>query len=116
MGSLDDLAARYSAFTDRQTPTIRAPVSLPTCAAGHIQGGYVLFYDTPQRFDRPQLTGLEDLAVGLGADLRWVQRTTIHVSRSLEDEPVRHGALAATYSVARTLVRSPRPATSCWAR
>ena len=60
----------------------------------------MLFYDTPQRFDRPQLTELEDLGARLGADLRRVQRTTTHASRSLEDEPVPHGALAATYSVA----------------
>ena len=100
VGSLDDLAGRYPTFTDRQSSTIEAVASLPIVAAGHIQGGYVLFYDTPQRFDRPQLTALADLGASLGADLRRVQRTTTHVSRSLEDEPVRHGALAATYSVA----------------
>ena len=100
VGSLDDLAACYPAFTDRQTSTIRALASIPIVAAGHIQGGYVLFYDTPQRFDRPQLAELEALGARLGADLRRVQRTTTHASRSLEDEPVPHGALAATYSVA----------------
>jgi len=100
VGPLDDLAGRYPTFIDRQTSPIRALASLPIFAAGHIQGGYVLFYDTPQRFDRPQLRGLEELGARLGADLRRVQRTTIHASRSLEDEPVRHGALAATYSVA----------------
>jgi len=99
-GSLDALAASYPAFTDRQTSTIRALASIPIVAAGHIQGGYVLFYDAPQRFDRPQLTELGDLGARLGADLRRVQRTTTHVSRALGDEPVRHGALAATYSVA----------------
>jgi anti-sigma regulatory factor (Ser/Thr protein kinase) len=73
---------------------------MPIFAAGHIQGGYVLFYDTPQPFDRPQLTGLETLAARLGAELRRTQRTTTHASRSLEDEPVPNGALAATYPVA----------------
>lgn len=100
VGSLDDLAGRYPAFTDRQTSTTRALASLPIFAAGHIQGGYVLFYDTPQRFDRPQLTGLQDLGSRLGADLRRAQRTTVHTSRSLDDEPVPNGALAATHSVA----------------
>jgi anti-sigma regulatory factor (Ser/Thr protein kinase) len=100
VGSLDDLAGRYPAFTDRQASTIRALASLPIVAAGHIQGGYVLFYDTPQRFNREQLRELEDLGARLGADLRRVQRTTSHASRALEDEPVPHGALAATYSVA----------------
>jgi anti-sigma regulatory factor (Ser/Thr protein kinase) len=100
VGSMDDLASRYPAFTDRQPSKIRALASLPIFAAGHIQGGYVLFYDTPQPFDRPQLIELEDLGANLGADLRRVQRTTTHASRSLQDEPVPHGALAATYSVA----------------
>ncbi len=99
VGSLDDLAARYPAFTDRQTSTIRALASLPIFAAGHIQGGYVLFYDTPQRFDRPQMAELEDLGASLGADLRRAQRTAVHTSRSLDEEPVPHGALAVTYSV-----------------
>jgi anti-sigma regulatory factor (Ser/Thr protein kinase) len=99
VGSLKDLAGRYPAFTDRQTPSIRALASLPIFAAGHIQGGFVLFYDTPQRFDRPQLTRLKDLGARLGADLRRVQRTTVHASRSLDDEPVPYGALAARYSV-----------------
>jgi anti-sigma regulatory factor (Ser/Thr protein kinase) len=99
VGSLDDLAARYPAFTDRQTSKIRALASFPLFAAGHIQGGYVLFYDAPQPFDRSQLTGLEDLGARLGADLRRLQRTTTHTSRALSDEPVPHGALAATHSV-----------------
>lgn len=99
-GSLDDLAARYPAFTGRQSSRTRALASLPIFAAGHIQGGYALFYETPQRFDRPQLAELEALADRLGADLRRVQRATTHASRSLEDEPVPHGALTATYSVA----------------
>jgi anti-sigma regulatory factor (Ser/Thr protein kinase) len=100
VGSMDDLAGRYPAFTNRQPSKIRALACLPIFAAGHIQGGYALFYDTPQLFDRPQLIELEDLGARLGAELRRVQRTTTHVSRSLDDEPVRHGALAATYSVA----------------
>lgn len=100
VGSLDDLAGNYPAFTDRQTPTVRALASLPIVVAGHIQGGYVLFYDTPQPFDRPQLIELEDLGANLGAELRRVQRTTTHASRSLVDEPVPNGGLAATYSVA----------------
>lgn len=100
VGSMDDLAGRYPAFSDRQTSTTRALASLPISAAGHIQGGYVLFYDVPQRFDHPQLTRLKDLGARLGADLRRAQRTTLHASRSLDDEPVPNGALAATCSVA----------------
>ncbi|WP_331062651.1 ATP-binding protein [Nocardioides sp.] len=99
-GSMDDLAARYPAFTGRQSPKTRALASIPIFAAGHVQGGYALFYDTPQRFDGPQLTELDALAGRLGADLRRVQRATTHASRSLEGAPVPHGGLAATYSVA----------------
>jgi anti-sigma regulatory factor (Ser/Thr protein kinase) len=100
VGSLDDLAAGYPAFTHRQTSQIRALAALPIVAAGHIQGGYVLFFDKAQRFDTTQLTELEDLGSGLGAGLRRAQRTTTYASRSLDDEPVPHGALAATYCVA----------------
>src|SRR4029453_11270969 len=76
VGSMDDLAGRYPAFTNRQPSKIRALACLPIFAAGHIQGGYALFYDTPQLFDRPQLIELEDLGARLGAELRRVQRTT----------------------------------------
>ena len=100
VGSMDDLASRYPAFTDRQTSRTLALASLPILVAGHVQGGFALFYDTRQRFDRSQLTELEDLAQRLGADLRRAQRATTHASRSLKDEPVPLGAHAATYAVA----------------
>ena len=47
---------------------------------------------TPQRFDHPQLTGLDGLVARLGADLPRVQRATAGASSSLEAEPVPHGA------------------------
>lgn len=100
VGSLDDLADRYRAFTDRQTPKTRALACLPIVAAGHVQGGYALFYDTPQRFDPPQLTELKGLGARLGADLRRVQSTTTHASRSLAAEAVPPSAQVATYCVA----------------
>ena len=100
LGSLDDLAVRYGAFTDRQLPQTQALAFLPIFAGGHVQGGYGLFFDAPQPFDAPQLAELEDLGRRLGADLRRVQRATTHASRSLAGEPVPEGALAATYSVA----------------
>jgi hypothetical protein len=100
VGSLDDLAGRYRAFIARQEPKTCALASLPIFAVGHVHGGYALFYETPQRFDRSQLTELEQLGARLGADLRRVQRTTTRASRSFEDEPVPPGADVATYSVA----------------
>ncbi|KQU70896.1 ATP-binding protein [Phycicoccus sp. Root101] len=100
LGSLDDLAVGYPAFIDHQAPQTMALAFLPIVAAGHVQGGYALFFDAPQPFDQEQLAELEDLGTQLGADLRRVQRTTTHASRSLDAEPVPDGARAATYSVA----------------
>jgi len=100
VGSLDALAGRYRSFTDRQAPNTCALASFPILAAGQIHGAYALFYETPQRFSRAQRRGLAELGARLGADLRRVQRATTYADRSLEDEPVPLGALAATYSIA----------------
>ncbi|MCU1537482.1 MAG: ATP-binding region ATPase domain protein [Humibacillus sp.] len=99
VGSLDGLAARYPEFTGRQTAGTCALASVPVVAAGHVQGGYVLFFDRPQRFDRRQLTHLRQLGTRLGAGLRHAQRATTYADRSLLHEPVPEGAVAATYSV-----------------
>jgi anti-sigma regulatory factor (Ser/Thr protein kinase) len=100
VGSLDELARRYRAFSERQLGKTRALASLPISAAGHVQGGYALFFDTPQGFDLSQVTELEGLGARLGADLRLVQRATTHANRSLEAEPVPPGAQVVTYFVA----------------
>lgn len=100
LGSLDELARRYRAFTERQPPQARALATLPIFAAGHVLGGYALFFDTPQHFDQPQLVELDNLGALLGAELRRIQRATTRASMSLETEPVPEGAQAATYSVA----------------
>jgi anti-sigma regulatory factor (Ser/Thr protein kinase) len=100
VGSLDELACRYRAFSARQNTRTHALASLPILAAGHVQGGYALYFDRPQRFDHPQMTELESLGARLGADLRRVQRATTRASRSLEAEPVPHGARVITYVVA----------------
>jgi anti-sigma regulatory factor (Ser/Thr protein kinase) len=99
VGSLAELACSYQAFADRQTAKTRALASLSIFAAGHVQGGFVLFFDAPQCFDRPQLTELEGLGARLGADLRRVQRATTRSTRSLEAELVPQGAHVATYLV-----------------
>jgi anti-sigma regulatory factor (Ser/Thr protein kinase) len=100
LGSLDELARRYRAFTDRQLPTTRALATVPIFAAGQVLGGYALFFDTPQRFDPSQVTELEDVGAQLGAELRRIQRATTRATISLQTEPVPAGAQAATYSVA----------------
>jgi len=99
VGSLAELACSYRAFADRQTAMTRALASLSIFAAGHVQGGFVLFFDAPQGFDRPQLSELERLGARLGADLRRVQRATTRSTRSLEAELVPQGAQVATYLV-----------------
>ena len=110
MGSREELARRYRAFADRQAPTTLALASVPIFAAGHIQGGYVLYFDAPERFDRAQRHELMTLGALLGDDLRRVQRATTHASRSLQTEPVPQGAQAATYFVA------PNPRAVAYAR
>ena len=99
VGSPAELACSYRAFADRQTAMTRALASLSIFAAGHVQGGFVLFFDSPQGFDRPQLSELERLGARLGADLRRVQRATTRSTRSLEAELVPQGAQVATYLV-----------------
>jgi anti-sigma regulatory factor (Ser/Thr protein kinase) len=100
LGSLDELARRYLLFTDRQPPKARALATVPIVAAGHVLGGFALFFDASQPFDQPQLMDLENLGARLGAELRRIQRATTRASMSLEAEPVPEGAHAATYSVA----------------
>lgn len=100
VGSLDDLADRYPAFVARQSETTYAFAAVPMLAAGHVQGGYALFFDTPQRFDARQLAILQELGSRLGATLRSAQSATTHLSRSLMDEPIPETALAAGHSVA----------------
>jgi anti-sigma regulatory factor (Ser/Thr protein kinase) len=100
LGSVDDLVDRYRAFIDRQLSKTRALATVPIFGAGHLMGGFVLFFDVPQRFDRPQVNELEDFGVRLGAELRRVQRTITRVGMSLEAVPVPSGAQAAIYSVA----------------
>lgn len=99
LGSLHELARRYRAFTERQPPNTRALATVPIVAAGHVLGGFALFFDTPQPFDQPQLMDLEKLGARLGAELRRIQRATTRASLSLQAEPVPEGARAATFSV-----------------
>jgi anti-sigma regulatory factor (Ser/Thr protein kinase) len=100
LGSLEGLAGRYRAFTERQSPKTSALACLPIVAGGHVHGGYALFYDQPQSFERPQVRELEELGSRLGAGLRRVQRGAPPCSRSLQDQPVPRGAEVATHSVA----------------
>ncbi|NUO33633.1 MAG: hypothetical protein HOQ27_00960, partial [Dermatophilaceae bacterium] len=76
VGTLDDLAGRYPAFVGRQSATTCALASVAMVTAGHVQGGFALFYDSPQRFDHRQRTNLQELGSRLAAGLRRTQRAT----------------------------------------
>lgn len=103
MGSRHDLAGSYRSFVDRQSSRTQAFASVPVSAAGQVQGGYVLFFETPQPFGRPQQAELVALGARLGAGLRRVQRATTHASRSLGVGPAPQGAATATYRVGADL-------------
>lgn len=98
-GSRIALATRYPAFVDRQAPVTTALTCQPIVAAGHVLGGYVLFFTTPQPFDAAQCEELRRLGGVLGRGLRRVQRATTLASRALGSGPEPDGALTATYRV-----------------
>jgi anti-sigma regulatory factor (Ser/Thr protein kinase) len=99
-GTLDDLRHRYARFVSRQrgTPTA-ALAAIPLVTAGQVLGGFVLFYEAPQAFDRGQRRDLEQLGVDLGATLRRVQRGQERAPAPLPDEPVPPGAVTAVHEV-----------------
>jgi anti-sigma regulatory factor (Ser/Thr protein kinase) len=100
LGSLEELAVRYAEFAERQRPETWSIASVPIFAAGHVMGGYVLYFDTVQAFDRAQVENLEELGATLGAELRDIQLVTPRAGGSLEAEPVPAGAHATTWLVA----------------
>lgn len=98
-GGLSELATRYPEFVSHQSGATPAVASVPLRAAGQVLGGVVLFFARPQPFDAVQRRELEELAAGLGADLRAVQRAATRPSRSLGEEPVPTGARMAIHAV-----------------
>ena len=77
LGALAELEQRFAEFAGRQdgTPT-RAVAAVPIVCAGRVLGGYVLYFDAPQPFDRRQHAHLARLGRELGAALRRAQRPT----------------------------------------
>lgn len=74
IGALTDLPEQYAGFVaaQRSTPH-RAVAAVPVTAVGGVLGGYVLFFDRPQPFDRQQRADLVHLGHRLGSALRKVQ-------------------------------------------
>lgn len=100
IGALDELEGRYPALIARQRRTTTvALAAIPIVSAGQTLGGYVLFYDRPQAFDKEQLVELSRLGDELGAALRHSQRGQARSLLDLSAEPVPPGALAAVHEV-----------------
>lgn len=99
-GASADLATRFPAFADRQSPTTVAVTCQPIVSAGQVLGGYVLYFDEAQPFDRTQQVMLAELGARLGDELRGLQRATRHATRALEAEPTPEDARVATHVVA----------------
>jgi anti-sigma regulatory factor (Ser/Thr protein kinase) len=75
VGDLEDLDARYAQFVERQSETSTAAVAaVPITSAGQTLGGYVLFFDRRQAFDRTQRLALEQRGAGLGSSLNLARR------------------------------------------
>jgi anti-sigma regulatory factor (Ser/Thr protein kinase) len=98
VGTLDDLDERYAQFVSSQrgTSTV-ALAALPIVAARQTIGGFVLFFDAPQAFDRGQRLELEHVGADLGATLRRAQRGQGREPASLPDQPVPPGGVAAVH-------------------
>jgi len=74
IGALDDLPDEYAGFVAAQHDTRHVAVAaIPLTAAGGVLGGYVLFFDAPQRFDMHQRAELGLLGHQLGSALRKAQ-------------------------------------------
>lgn len=102
-GSLTDLAARYPEFVGRQDDTIRAFASVPLTDAGRLIGGYALFYESGQSFDRAQLDQLRRLGERLGAARRRSRLDETTPRRPFAADPVPAGAQVASHLVAGDL-------------
>lgn len=102
LGSLEDLRHRYAAFIERQhrTPTL-ALAAIPIGTTGQVLGGYVLFFDRPQRFDGPQRRELVRIGGDLGAALTALRRAAEQPPIPPFVEPVPQGVAVATHAVSR---------------
>ena len=89
VGAVADLAERFTEYAGRQdgTPT-DAVAAVPIVCAGRVLGGYVLYFDALQPFDRRQHGLLARLGRELGAALRRAQRPTrSRTTREAVDAP-----------------------------
>ncbi|MDP3891721.1 ATP-binding protein [Nocardioides sp.] len=101
IGALADLDERFAEFVERQRGTsTEAIAAVPIVAAGQTLGGFVVFFDEEQAFDRTQRQELTDIGADLGAGLRSAQRGRERPATALVHEPVARGAATASHEVA----------------
>ena len=100
-GALDQLAARYADFVERQLGTTTVAVAaIPLVAASRTIGAFVLFFDQRQEFDALQRLELTRLGEDLGGELRRAQRTGAYPPTDTSDERTSPGATFAVHDVA----------------
>ena len=90
-GDLDELARRFPAFVQGQRDQGVAYVAaVPICDEGEPLGGFVLYFDRPQRFDVRRRSELLAIGRTIGAQLAQARRE--HRRGAAETpEPRRHG-------------------------
>jgi anti-sigma regulatory factor (Ser/Thr protein kinase) len=104
IGALGDLREQYADFVSAQRGTSHVAVAaVPLGAAGDVAGGYVLFYDDPQPFDRHQRAALERLGHQLGSGLRNARLRGERRPTAGSKAPTPSGALVAVHEVAAEL-------------
>lgn len=87
IGAIDELEAAYPAFVEhqRETPYV-ALAAVPMTSAGEVVGGFVLYFDRAQPFDRGQRRDLDNLGRELGARLRRAQRAGVRRPKARPDD------------------------------
>jgi anti-sigma regulatory factor (Ser/Thr protein kinase) len=73
-GALEELSGRYPDFAERQAGSATVAVAaVPLLVGGRVLGGFVLFFDQPQRFDLEHRLTLARRGAELGTALRRAQ-------------------------------------------
>jgi anti-sigma regulatory factor (Ser/Thr protein kinase) len=101
IGAIADLAERYPGFVALQSGTpYLGLAAVPLVAADEVVGGFVTYFDQPQRFDLGQRRALTRLGTDLGAGLWRAQRAGVRrPARSTEDALTPAGAVVAVHEV-----------------
>lgn len=100
LGALEDIEDAYPDFVARQSGTATVAVAaVPIVAAGQPLGGYVMFFDHPQAFDRKKRLELANVGADLGSALRRIQRRGYSPDVAHVEEPQPPGTAVALHNV-----------------